>query len=166
MVTTGEIYQVLVLAGPLLALLLVAWALRRYQRNGSLIVRLNIVAALGAPLGVLAALGMGSSNGSGGFEILGVILMIVASCFTILSPLAGTGQMTVVILDLLWAFQRHDYLETNWGHPMGIAVAVAVIISMIVPIGIGYDRKAMRTSHRLLTLSISRRPERTPSASV
>lgn len=166
MVTTGEIYQVLVLAGPLLALLLVAWALHRYQRNRNLVVRLNIVAALGAPLGVLAALGMGFEDGGGGFYVLGPVLMIVASCFTILSPIAGTGQMGAAILDLLWAYQGHDYLMTHWGHPMAIAVSTAVIISMIYPIGIGYDRGAMRTSHRLLTLSISRRQGRTPSASV
>jgi len=164
MVTIGEIYQVLVLAGPLLSLFLVAWALHRFQRNRNLVIRLNIVAALGAPLGVLAALGMGFNDGSGGFNVLGIILMIVASCFTILSPIAGIGQMAAVILDFLWAFQRHNYLETQWGHPMGIAVSVAVIMSMIYPIGIGYDRKAMRTSHRLLTLSIGRRQDRAPAA--
>jgi hypothetical protein len=164
MVTTGEVYQVLVLAGPILALLLVVWALHRYQRNRNLVIRLNIVAALGAPLGVLAALGMGFGNGGGGIDFFGPVLMIVASCFTILSPIAGIGQMGVAILDLLWAYQGHDYLMTHWGHPMAIAVSTAVIISMIYPIGIGYDRKAMRTSHRLLTLSISHRPDRTPNA--
>ena len=164
MLTTGEIYQVLVLAGPLLALLFVAWALHRFQRNRNLVIRLNIVAALGAPLGVLAALGMGFEEGRGGFYVLGPILMIVASCFTILSPIAGIGQMAAVILDLLWAFQRHDYLETNWGHPMGLAVSVAVIISMIYPMGVGYDRKAMRTSNRLLTLSVGHRQDTTAAA--
>jgi hypothetical protein len=153
---TIDILQGLMILAPIVFFAALLLILIRFSKANSREFRINLLSVIGGVVGVVVSFGVGADNGAGGFYITGFFYFITGSFIALVTPLGGVFQAVGIayVTDLTYNHGWHSSSEI--GMTLAVAVTAMVLVSIVFPLGPGYEHRSVGLAHRFITLSLPR----------
>jgi len=154
---TIDILQGLMILAPVVFFAAVLLILIRFSKATSRGLRINLLSVSGGVVGVVVSFGIGADNGSGGFDVAGSIYFIVGSFIALVTPMGGIFQAMGVGYVTNLTYNHGWHASSEIGITLGVAVATMILMSMLFPLGPGYEHKSVGLAERFITISFPRK---------